>query len=88
MSTQLLLKGKPCNSTVISYLILIKHVKDEGSKLGGVSEGEELLVDLLKARGVQLSAGTVLNEAFIPAHEWTRGRKRLLTFKNSSKLYN
>lgn len=34
---------------MVSYFIFIKHIKDEGGKLGGVSKGKELLVDLLKA---------------------------------------
>ena len=37
---------------VILYLVLIKHVEDKQSELGGVSEGEELLVDLLEAHSV------------------------------------
>lgn len=49
-----------------SYLVLVKDVEDEGGKLSGIAEGEELLVDLLEASGVQLSAGTVLDEALIP----------------------
>lgn len=47
-------------------LIFIKYIKDEWSKLGGVSERKKLLVYLLKAQSIQLAAGTILDEAFVP----------------------
>jgi len=49
------------------YLVLVKDVEDKGCKLGGVAEGEELLVDLLKASCVQLTTGAVFNKTLIPA---------------------
>lgn len=50
----------------VPNLVFIKHIEDKRSKLGGISKRKELLVDLLEAHGVQLTARTVLNEAFVP----------------------
>lgn len=50
------------------YLVLVKDIEDKGGKLGGVAEGEELLVDLLKASCVQLTTGAIFNKTLIPAH--------------------
>lgn len=50
----------------VPHLIFIKDVEDKRGELSGVSEGKELFVDLLEAHGVQLSTGTVLDEAFVP----------------------
>lgn len=53
--------------SALCYLVLVKDVEDKGGKLGGVAEREELLVDLLKASGVQLTTGAVFNKTLIPA---------------------
>lgn len=50
-----------------AHLVLVEDVENKRGELGGVSKWEELLVDLLEASGVQLPAGTVLNEALVPA---------------------
>lgn len=61
-------------------LVFIKDVEDKRSKLGGVTKREELLVDLLKAHSIQLTAWTVLYKAFVPAgdddDDDDRGRQR------------
>lgn len=49
------------------YLVLIKHVEDKQSELGGVSKREELLVDLLEAHSIELTTRTVLDEALVPS---------------------
>lgn len=64
--------GSKIKKKTITNLIFIEHVEDKGGELCGVSEGKELLVNLLEAHGVQLPARTVLNEAFVPAEQSTR----------------
>lgn len=49
-----------------AHLVFIKDVKNKCGELGGVSKGEELLIDLLEARCIQLPAGAVLDETFVP----------------------
>lgn len=60
---------------MITNLVFIKYVEDKGGKLGGVSEREELLVNLLKAHGIQLPTGTIFNETFVPVR--IKHRERL-----------
>lgn len=57
-------RRSPCQSP--AHLVFIKDVENERGELGGVSKWEELLVDLLEAGRVQLPAGAVLDEAFVP----------------------
>ena len=49
-----------------AHLVLIKDIENKCGKLGGVPKWEELLVDLLEARRIQLPAGAVLDEALVP----------------------
>lgn len=56
-----------CRSPLPAHLVLIKDVEDKRGELGGVPEGEELLVDLLEAGSIQLPTGAIFDEAFIPA---------------------
>lgn len=56
-----------------AHLVLVKHVEDKRGELGGVSEREELLVDLLEARRVQLPAGAVLDETLVPEGQPSEG---------------
>lgn len=51
---------------MITNLVFIKHIEDKGGELCGISEGKELLINLLEAHSVQLPARTVFNEAFVP----------------------
>lgn len=62
-----------------AHLVLIKDVEDKRSKLGGVSEGEELLVDLLEASSIQLPAGAVLDEALVPGQRRGQGKGALVS---------
>lgn len=64
--------------STIKNLVFIKDVEDKRSKLGGVTKREELLVDLLKAHSIQLTAWTVLYKAFVPEghDDDERGRQR------------
>lgn len=55
---------RPCQSP--AHLVFVKDVENERGELGGVSKWEELLVDLLEAGRIQLPAGAVLDEAFVP----------------------
>ena len=67
---------RPCQSP--AHLVFVKDVENKRSKLGGISEWEELLVDFLEACGIQLPAGAVLDEAFVPGggRPGERGSKR------------
>lgn len=49
-----------------AHLVFIKDVENKRGELGGVSKREELLIDLLEARRIQLPAGAVLDEALVP----------------------
>lgn len=76
----------PCRSTALSparrargsrtHFVLVEDVENKGGEFGGIAEGEELLVDLLKAGGVELPAGAVLDEALVPAEEGQRDGRR------------
>lgn len=61
----------PCERTneplnLMTNLVFIEYIEDKGGKLGGISEGKELLVYLLEAHSIQLPTRTVFNEAFVP----------------------
>lgn len=51
-----------------AHLVFIKDIENKRGELSGVSKREELLVDLLEARRVQLPTGAVLDEAFVPGN--------------------
>lgn len=51
---------------LITNLIFIEHIEDKGGELRGITKRKELLVYLLKADSIQLPAGTILNETFVP----------------------
>lgn len=59
-----------------TYFVLVEDIENKGGEFGGIAEGEELLVDLLKAGGVELPAGAVLDEALVPAEEGQRDGRR------------
>lgn len=52
----------------ITNLIFIKYIEDEGSELGGIPKGKELLVNLLKPCSIQLPTRAIFDEAFVPDH--------------------
>ncbi len=52
--------------SVVTNLILIKHVENKGGKLCWVSKRKELLINLLKADGIQLTTWAIFDEAFVP----------------------
>ena len=61
-----------------AHLVFVKDVENKRGEFGGVSKREELLVDLLEARCIELPAGAVLDEAFVPeAAEQAREGKRV-----------
>lgn len=51
-----------------TYFVLIEDIENKSGKFGWVTEGEELLIDLLEAGGIELPAGTVLDKALVPAN--------------------
>ena len=62
-----------------AVLVLIKYVEDIVGELSRVAEGEELFIDLAELVLVELTGGTVLEEALIPAREmsfWLQWRNK------------
>lgn len=51
---------------MITNLIFIKYIEDKWGKLGGIPKRKELLINLLKARSIQLPTRTIFDEAFVP----------------------
>lgn len=51
-----------------AVLVLVEDLEYVVGELGGVAEGEELLVDLGELLFVELTGGAVLEEAFVPEY--------------------
>lgn len=50
-----------------TVLVLVEYIEDKIGKLSRIAKGKELLVDPAEFRSVELTRGTVLQEALVPA---------------------
>lgn len=66
-----------------TYFVLVEDIENKGGEFGWVAKGEELLIDLLKAGGIELPAGAVLDKALVPAKEGERMSTRWVSPLNA-----